>query len=43
MSRLKELENMAIKTLTGEEIALLLRTIDPKLEKEYNKLAYGGE
>lgn len=33
--RLKELEQMAFKMITGEEIENLLYDIDPKLEQEY--------
>ena len=36
--RIKELEQMAFKSLTGEEISQFLSAINPKLSKEYDKL-----
>jgi len=36
--RIKELEAIAHSNMTGEDIAMQLASIDPKLEKEYNKL-----
>ena len=41
--RITELEHMAHKNMSGEDIETQLEDIDPKLRDEYSKLMYGDE
>ena len=38
MNRIKELEAMAWKMMTGEDVMNALRSINPKLAAEYERL-----